>query len=307
MVASVRKSADKGVNPPEVVTLLAPCKVNLLLRVLGRRGDGYHELETWMQKLDLADEISLRILPQPEIVLHCDDPDIPGGAGNLAWRAAQAFLKASRKSTGKGVEIHLQKKVPSGAGLGGGSSDAGTVLRGLNRLFDHEFTDQELVKMATPLGADVPFFAVEHSAVLATGIGEAMVPVEPLTNCSIILVNPGFSVSTKWVFETFALTSDSEESRMSPSRIHDVKALSLDDMCNDLEQVTSGAFSEIEQMKKKLLDLGAYKAMMSGSGPTVFGVFPDDRSDMVAVQGAADRLRLEYKERVFVTRSYTGA
>jgi 4-diphosphocytidyl-2-C-methyl-D-erythritol kinase len=308
MAATMQKSDAGGATlPGRMIRLVAPCKVNLLLRVLGRRADGYHELETWMQKLDLADEIVLKILPQPGIVLHCDDPALPGGPGNLAWRAAQSFFKASRKGQGKGVEIHLQKKIPAGAGLGGGSSDAGTVLRGLNTIFGREFTDQELVAMATPLGADVPFFAVDQVAVLATGIGEVMVPVPPLTDCSVILVNPGFSVSTRWVFETFALTSGREESRMAPSRIHDVNALSLDDMCNDLEQVTSGAFPEIEQMKQKLLDLGAYKAMMSGSGPTVFGVFPDGRSDMVAVQGAADRLRLEYKERVFVTRSCAGA
>lgn len=291
----------------DVLTLPAPCKVNLLLKVLGKRADGYHELETWMQKLDLVDEITLRLLPNPEIILHCDEPGIPSGPGNLAWRAAQTFFGASRRGEGRGVEIHLHKIIPSGAGLGGGSSDAGTVLRGLNRLFQGEFTDGELVALATPLGADVPFFAVEHSAVVATGIGEVMVPVDHLADCTIILVNPGFPVSTKWVFENFALTTDIEDSRIPASRIHDVNALSLRDMYNDLEQVTSGAFSEIESMKKKLLEAGAYKAMMSGSGPTVFGVFPDDRSDMVAVQGAADRLRLEYKERVFVTRSFTGA
>lgn len=294
-------------KPTDVLTLPAPCKVNLLLKVLGKRADGYHELETWMQKLDLVDEITLRLLPNPEIILHCDEPGIPSGPGNLAWRAAKSFFRASRRGEGRGVEIRLHKKIPSGAGLGGGSSDAGTVLRGLNRLFQGEFTDGELVALATPLGADVPFFAVEHSAVVATGIGEVMVPVDHLTDCTIILVNPGFPVSTKWVFENFALTTDIEDSRIPASRIHDVNALSLRDMYNDLEQVTSGAFSEIESMKKKLLEAGAYKAMMSGSGPTVFGVFPDDRSDMVAVQGAADRLRLEYKERVFVTRSFTGA
>lgn len=291
----------------ETMRMQAPCKVNLLLRVVGRRPDGYHELETWMQKLDLCDDIVLRLLPRPGIVLRCDDDTLPDGAANLAWRAAAAFFAASGRAKGRGVEIQLHKRIPSGAGLGGGSSDAGTVLRGLNMLFSREFGAQELVKLATPLGADVPFFAVEHSAVLATGIGEVMAPVAPLTDCTFVLVNPGFSVSTKWVFETFALTRDSENSTMSPFRKQDIDTLSLRDMGNDLERVTSSRYSEIEHMKQQLLDAGAYKAMMSGSGPTVFGVFPDDRSDQVAVQGAAGRLRLQYKDRVFVTRSCAGA
>lgn len=287
--------------------LRAPCKVNLTLQVLGRRDDGYHELQTWMQKLDFCDEIDLHVRRRPGITLCCDDPGLPTGPENLAWRAAQTFLAASRQGRDWGVEIDLKKHIPSGAGLGGGSSDAGAVLRGLNALFGHEFSAEDLVRMATPLGADVPFFAVDHAAVLASGIGEVMVPVPALARCSFILINPGFGVSTRWVFTNFALTRNSGESRMAPFRIHDVAALSLDDMCNDLEQVTSSMYSDIEHMKQLLLDAGAYKAMMSGSGPTVFGVFPDDRSDSVAVQGAADRLRLQYKDRVFVARACAGA
>lgn len=291
----------------KAVHLLAPCKVNLILRVVGRRPDGYHELETWMQKLDLCDEITLRLLPHPGVELYCDDPAIPNDHTNLASRAASAFFEASSRAEGCGVEIHLLKKIPSGAGLGGGSSDAGSVLRGLNTMFDNEFEREDLVRLATPLGADVPFFAVEDSGVFATGIGEIMQPVKPLDNCTFILVNPGFSVSTKWVFETFALTRRIEDSMMSAFRKQDVATLSLDDMCNDLELVTSKAFSEIERMKKQMLDAGAFRVMMSGSGPTVFGVFPDDTSDQVAVRSAAERLCLQYKERVFVTRSCVGA
>lgn len=287
--------------------LQAPCKVNLLLRVVGRRADGYHELETWMQKLDLYDDITLQLVSRPGVVLQCDEPGLPADATNLAWRAAEAFFAASSRAQGRGVEIYLNKRIPTGAGLGGGSSDAGTVLRGLNTMFDQEFSERELVALATPLGADVPFFAVEHSAVLATGIGEIMLPVPALDNCTFVLVNPGFSVSTKWVFETFALTRHSEDSIMSPFRKQDVTTLSLEDMGNDLELVTSRKFSEIERMKKQLLDAGASEAMMSGSGPTVFGVFPDDKSDQVAVQDAADKLRLQYNDRVFVTRSCAGA
>lgn len=291
----------------ERVRLLAPCKINLMLRVTGRRADGYHELETWMQKLDLYDEVTLQILPEPGISLSCDDPTLPCDSSNLAWKAAASFFAVSEKAKGAGVEIHLKKKIPSGAGLGGGSSDAGSVLLGLNRAFGNELRDDVLIKLATPIGADVPFFTVKHSAVLATGIGEVMTPVKPLAKCTFILINPGFSVSTKGIFETFALTRRNEDSIMSHFRKHEVNTLSLGDMYNDLELVTSGKFSEIERMKKQLLDAGAYKAMMSGSGPTVFGVFLDDESDQVAVQGVAENLRLKYKDRVFVTRSCAGA
>lgn len=290
----------------EVVQLFAPCKVNLVLDVVGRRADGYHELRTWMQKLDLFDELTVHIKKGEGITLKCSDESVPSDATNLAWRAAQAFLDASIRAKGYGVDIELKKRIPSGAGLGGGSSDAGTLLQGLNRVFDEEFSEQELVKLATPLGADVPFFAVEHSAVWATGIGEKMVPVPPLADCSFILLNPGFHVSTKWVFETFALTSKEEPSSIAASRRQEVSALSLDDMRNDLELVTSGTFSEIGLMRQRLLEAGAYTAMMSGSGPTVFGVFPDGKADSVAIQGAADRLRLEYKENVFIARACAG-
>ena len=291
----------------QVLHLQAPAKINLILRVVGRRPDGYHELETWMQKVCLFDEITLRLVTEPGVKLHCDDPTLPADHTNLAWRAAAAFLKAGSCGEGVGVEIVLKKKIPSGAGLGGGSSDAGTVLRGLNRLFGNEFSQAELVDMAVPLGADVPFFAVEHSAVLATGIGEIMQPVRPLESYTFVLVNPGFAVSTKWVFQNLALTRQGEGSILARFRKHEIGTLSLKDMRNDLELVTSRKFPEITRMKQQLLDAGASEAMMSGSGPTVFGVFPDDKSDQVAVEGVAEELRHQYKERVFVARSCAGA
>ncbi|WP_136797727.1 MULTISPECIES: 4-(cytidine 5'-diphospho)-2-C-methyl-D-erythritol kinase [Desulfosediminicola] len=291
----------------EVLHLQAPCKINMMLRVVGRRVDGYHELETWMQKLDLYDEIELELTSQPGITLVCDDPDLPVDETNLAYRAAKIYFESSKRAKGFGAALNLKKRIPSGAGLGGGSSDAGTVLRGLNHHFGDEFSQEELVRKAACLGADVPFFVVPYSAVMATGIGEVMQPVEPLTSCTIVLVNPGFSVSTKWVFENLALTTKIEESILPRFRKHDIETLSYNDMCNDLELVTSMKFSEIEQMKHDLLNTGASRAMMSGSGPTVFGVFPDDKSGQVAVQDAAEMLRQQYKDGVFVTRSCVGA
>lgn len=300
----------QGVKPNDgtVLHLKAPAKVNLSLRVLGRRPDGYHELETWMQKLDLYDTITLRVRNREGVTLSCDDARVPADATNLAARAAQAFLAASERGRGFGVEIDLQKKIPVAAGLGGGSSDAGTVLQGLNALFDCELTERELLDLARPIGADVPFFASGHSAVLARGIGDIMQPVRPLANVTFVLMNPGFAVSTRWVFETFALTAGGKDSILTGFRKNDVESLSLDNVCNDLELVTSEKYPEVEQMKQRLLDAGAVKAIMTGSGPTVFGIFPDSKgSDQVDIVGVADRLRQEYSEKVFVTRACAGA
>lgn len=281
--------------------------MNLLLRVVGRRRDGYHELETWMQKLDLFDDITLQMTEHPGVSLECDWPDVPVDGSNLACRAASAYLAASNRLKGSGVQIVLHKSIPAGAGLGGGSSDAGTVLQGLNRIAGMEFSEAELIDLARPLGADVPFFAVEHGAVLATGVGDVMVPVENQSNCTFILLNPGFHVSTKWVFETFALTSENEDSIVASFRKHDIASLSLKNMYNDLEPVTSGKYPEIEQMKERLIDAGAFRAMMSGSGPTVFGVFPDRESEEIDFSGVAARLRRDYQYRVFVVRAWVGA
>lgn len=289
------------------LVLQAPAKVNLLLRVVSRRPDGYHELETWMQKLDLCDELVVSLTEDEGVTLACSDPELPADNTNLAWRAAETFLKASSRLDGLGVRIQLDKMIPAGAGLGGGSSDAGTVLKGLNELAGDEFNERQLVDLARPLGADVPFFAVNHVAVLATGIGDVMQPVESLAAYTFVLVNPGFHVSTRSVFENFALTTDAETSIVAGFRKHDIASLSLENMYNDLERITIGEFSEIEQIKAQLLAEGASAAMMSGSGPTVFGVFSDSGSDKVDFNAVVKRLQRESQYRVFVARACVGA
>ncbi|WP_163339625.1 4-(cytidine 5'-diphospho)-2-C-methyl-D-erythritol kinase [Desulfopila sp. IMCC35008] len=289
------------------LTLWAPAKINLNLHVVGRRADGYHELETWMQKLALYDEICLQPTTAAGIQLACSTLGVPSDHTNLAWKAADVFLKNSSRFGHHGIRIHLKKNIPAAAGLGGGSSDAGTVLRGLNRLCDFEFSEQQMVDMARSLGADVPLFAVEHSAVLARGVGDIMEPVPSLDNYTYILVNPDFEVSTKWVFETFALTRQNENSILAGFRKDESPSLSLKNMHNDLERITSGKFPEIEQMKGRLLKAGASAAMMSGSGPTVFGLFPDADSEEIDLPAVAESIRREYCYKVFVVRASVGA
>lgn len=294
-------------DPQTSLHLLAPAKINLFLHVLGRRPDGYHDLETWMQKLDLVDEITLHIRKDGKIDLACDDQSLPADAGNLAWKAAEMFFSASRRGKGCGVDIHLEKRIPIAAGLGGGSSDAGTVLRGLNAYFDSEFSENELLAMALRLGADVPFFVTGHDAVLAGGVGEIMQPVPALAGYSFLLINPGFSVSTRWVFENLALTRRYKKSKLPGFQKCTSGSLPLDELINDLEQVTLVRHPEIEDMKKTLIAAGAKAAMMSGSGPTVFGVFPDTSTGYATLQGIADDLRRKFGERIFVTRAKDGA
>ena len=290
------------------ISIQAPAKINLLLRVMGRRADGYHDLETWMQKIDLYDQIELELHHGATVEFFSDDVSIPADASNLAVRAALAFLQASEKSKGYGVQITLHKNIPVAAGLGGGSSDAGAVLRGLNNLFDREFSEKQLLELARPLGADVPFFAVDHDAVFATGIGNIMVPVESLDNCSFVVVNPDFFVSTAWVFQNLALTSLPKTSKLSCFQKYKAVALFLREMHNDLEEVTNAEHPQIEKMKNALLGVGASQVLMSGSGPTVFGVFPDTEkpfgSELKRIVGA---FRQEYGEKVFLSRACTGA
>ena len=290
------------------ISVQAPAKINLYLKVLSRRSDGYHDLETWMQKLDLYDYIVLELFPGSGVECSCNDASIPVDETNLAVRAAKAFLERSKKGQGSGAIITLQKNIPVAAGLGGGSSDAGAVLRGLNALFELEFSEKQLVELARPLGADVPFFATGHDAVLARGVGDIMYPVDSVKNCFFVLVNPDFFVSTAWVFQNLSLTSLMKNSKLSCFQMHKAASLSLADMHNDLEQVTSAKHPEIEKIKKSLLMAGASQVMMSGSGATVFGVFPDSekllRSDLERIVG---ELRQEYGEKVFLSRACTGA
>ena len=289
--------------------LRAPAKINLYLHVLGKRSDGYHDLETWMQKLDLCDTITLEVIDQAGWVdFRCSDPSIPSGMDNLAAKAARAFLAAAPVPLPFGVRITLDKVIPMAAGLGGGSSDAGTVLRGLNHLCGTVLTADQLMPLAKSLGADVPFFAIDHPAVIAQGVGEILHPIPSLADCWFILVNPDFFVSTAWVFGNFRLTRAVKPSKLSCfQRPGSVSSL-LSVMENDLEAVTVAKHPELDEIKEILRQAGAARVLMSGSGPTVFGVFPDGESAKNADLGEVVMdLRHRVKARIYLSRAYTGA
>lgn len=296
----MRQKVAVSVDAGKMLRLPAPAKINLFLRILGRRPDGYHNLDTVMQKLDLCDFVTLSIVDEPGVVLRCPDSDLPEDCSNIVFRAATAFLTACA-GAGVGVHITLEKRIPVAAGLGGGSSDAGAVLLGLNRLLKTDLSIDELIGIARPLGADVPFFVTGYGAVRAEGIGDLMTPVPSLTGCTIVLANPGLSVSTRWVYEKYALTIAGKDSKIVSFSEKLESAFSCAEV-NDLEQVTLYSHPEIKTLKHELLALGASSVLMSGSGPTVFGIFPDgDDGFSTLVRQAVHVLQQRKSVKVFVT------
>jgi 4-diphosphocytidyl-2-C-methyl-D-erythritol kinase len=265
--------------------ILAPAKINLYLKITGRRADGYHELNMLMQKLALYDQLELTLVSEPVIYLSCPGTDLPVNAENIVYRAARLFLDRLGKRD-QGIHIVLNKEIPVAAGLGGGSSDAAAVLLALDKLLITRCTADTLAAMVLELGADVPFFIFSGAAAWATGIGEKLEPAVSLSGYRVLLVNPGISVSTKWAYETFALTSggnifnlNSSQKEQSLDRLGDnfwQRPFHPDTLINDLETVTAEKFSLIKRIEQDLRAFGAVGSMMSGSGPTVFGLFSSD-------------------------------
>lgn len=263
----------------EQLILKSPAKINLRLEILGRRDDGYHELKTIFQKISLHDTLRFSLKKGRGISIRADHPDLPVGEKNLIHRAAQSIFKISDYR--EGVEIEIEKKIPLGAGLGGGSSNAATTLMALNRLLKTKLSRKELMELGVEIGADVPFFFLKGAA-LASGIGERLRKIE-VPNLWLVLIYPNFEVSTRWAYQNFDRSSPSE--RLTNETFH----ISLDTflknpkgvsqiLFNDLEAVVSREYAQVESMKKMLSTSGAIGAMMTGSGPTVFGIFPEERS-----------------------------
>jgi len=259
------------------VTLQAPAKVNYRLDVIARRPDGYHELRMIMQRVNLCDQITLTVGDTPGIRVACGSEWVPDGEENIAWKAARAMLDLAGQPTG--VEIVIQKNIPVAAGLGGGSSDCATVLLGLNDLLGLELSRQQLLEIGLKLGADVPFFVFQQAA-LAEGIGERLSPLSMMPRVWLVLVNPNLPVSTAWVYKNVQFTQP-HPLVTTPDSFEDVAALCRV-LSNDLESVTIPAFPVISEIKDALVAHGACCSLMSGSGPTVFGLFSDETTARLA-------------------------
>jgi 4-diphosphocytidyl-2-C-methyl-D-erythritol kinase len=259
-----------------------PAKVNLGLHVHGKREDGFHELETIFQMVSLFDDVELELLSSG-IKLECDMPGIPTDDTNLVCKAA-LLLRKSYQVEGKGVSIRLKKKIPFGAGLGGGSGNAAGVLMGLNRLWDLNIDREKLFTLAAELGSDVPFFLTSPCA-LGKGRGERLKVLESCSKFQVLLVFPGFPIATSWVYQNLRLKLTKRPNNISILR----KNLSLSNITslgsqlyNDLESVVIQKFPEVKVVKDELWAWGALGVLLSGSGSTVFGIFDDPEKAQVA-------------------------
>jgi len=261
--------------------VLAPAKINLSLKILGRRNDGFHEIDTLIAPISLYDEIRIdKGRLGKGIEFRCDDPSVPQGGDNLAVRAAKAFFEAAKIDPA--VSIELKKKIPHGAGLGGGSSDAASVLLALNKLFDVKLSREALAEMAAPIGSDVPFF-IFQSAARCEGRGEIVTPVKLQRQFSILLLKPAFAVSTAWAYSRW------QHSREIPGIRYEAQEFGGQTFANDLERPVFEKFVFLVQLKMWLLsqsEVGA--ALMSGSGSTMFVVMRENAdADSVATRARA--------------------
>lgn len=263
-------------NNARTLRVHAPAKINLTLDVLGQRPDGYHELATIMVPLTLADELEIIFKPQPvsDIRIITAEPELQDPHTNLAALAAAKFLQAGRLNAA--VQLKLKKNIPLGAGLAGGSSDAAAVLRGLQQL-TAALEPEQLRQLAEELGSDVPFCLLNQPA-LATGRGEQLTPLKNALPMEIVILKPDFSLSTAAIFKAWSPDPQAapagQEAFLAAWELQDLKAL-CSYMHNHLEATVRRRYPEIETLKQHLLAAGALRAQMSGSGPSVFGVFAD--------------------------------
>jgi 4-diphosphocytidyl-2-C-methyl-D-erythritol kinase len=280
--------------------LKAYAKINLSLDVLGKMENGYHELRMIMQTVDLYDIVTLDTRPEG-ISIECGGSRIPADKTNIAWKAAATMMEQFGIS--EGVNIGIQKRIPIAAGLAGGSSDAAAVLRGMNQLFSLNLNAEELCQVGKMVGADVPY-CVRGGTMLAEGIGEILTELPDFSGVELVLLKPKVGVSTAWVYGNLKLSEVPDGSR--PGTEHLIQALEQKDlryiarnMKNVLEGVTIPKYEVVQQAKDKLLAMGSAGSMMSGSGPTVFGIF----EDRAAADEAARKLSIDGRWYCYRTRS----
>lgn len=258
----------------EQIVLKAYAKINLGLDVLGRLPNGYHKVKMVMQTVGIFDELTLE-KAEGEVTATTDSAELPVDRDNLICRAA--VLMRETYAIKEGVRIHLKKAIPIAAGMAGGSTDAAAVMLGMNRLFSLERPKEELMRLSVSIGADVPYCILGGTA-LAEGIGEILTPLAPAPACHVLVARPDISVSTKYVYEHL----DAAGKLQHPDIDGMVDAIGkgslpgiLKRLGNVLESVTIPAYPVIDAIKERMLALGAAGSLMSGSGPTVFGIFPD--------------------------------
>ena len=259
----------------------AYAKINLGLHIVGKRPDGFHDIETIFHRIDLFDVINIE--KSADISISCTDPSIPAGPENLCWKAAEILRKES--GTALGARITIEKKIPVGAGLGGGSSDAASVLTALNEMWGLFLRKDELQRLALNLGSDVPYF-LEKSTAYGEGRGERLTPLELNLPYWIVLINPNIHISTPWAYSRLA----EERNGVFPRRPNLLEGIG-DDLVNgilraenDFEGIVFREHPKIGKIKQQLKEFGALLSLMSGSGSTMFGLFNDKDHAVNALQ-----------------------
>jgi 4-diphosphocytidyl-2-C-methyl-D-erythritol kinase len=260
------------------VKIRAPAKINLGLRVVGKRADGYHLLDTIMVAVTLFDDLEIKKRKRDkskgeqvaQLRVTCDHPLVPRGEKNLAYRAASLLLH--KAGVTELLDIHIRKRIPVGAGLGGGSSDAAAAMVGITRLLKLHFSPRRLEKLAACIGADVPFF-IRARPVRARGIGDKLTPLKRVPSWWLVILYPGFPVSTAWVYGNLRLNLTKSRANTKLSTLLTSAPKFADLLVNDLEVVTVKRYRRIKLLKDSLIELGAAKALMTGSGSAVFGIF----------------------------------
>lgn len=279
-------------------TQKAYAKINLGLDVLRRREDGYHEVKMIMQTVDICDDLIFERTAQPGICIRTDHEELPVDGSNLIYKAADLLMR--EKGITEGVKITLTKRIPIAAGMAGGSSDAAAAMRGLNHLFAMGYTTEELQRLGVKLGADIPYCIV-GGTMLSEGIGEILSPLPTPPACYLVVAKPGINVSTKFVYENLHADSLTVHPDID-GMIEAIKEGNLQGMTdrlgNVLEIVTVKEYPVIEEIKELMRRKGAENALMSGSGPTVFGIYTDQGQ---AKRAALEIERKEMAKQVFVT------
>ncbi len=291
----------KEVQKMDSLWINAPAKINLGLDVVRKREDGYHEVKMIMQSIRLFDRLTLTKSRTPGIHLSTNLNFLPVNEDNLVYKSARLLM--DEFGIDDGLDIHLDKRIPVAAGMAGGSTDAASCMLALNRLFHLKLSNEELMKRGVTLGADIPYCIMKGTA-LSEGIGEILSPLPNAPDCYVLIAKPGFHVSTKFVYSNLKL----DETTKHPDIDHMIGCIRKNDlyglcssMANILETVTIPEHPEIENIKNTMLENGAIGSLMSGSGPTVFGIF----DDLDKAKSAKEKCReLPYRCFVFVTDFY---
>ena len=281
------------------ITLLSPAKINLTLEVIRKRQDGYHDIRSIVQPINLFDEVRIEVEKGDGITLESTGIEIPRGKENLAWRAAEVFLKECGVSLK--IRIFIKKRIPVGAGLGGGSGNAAAVLVGINRI-TNKFSEDDLIRFSSKIGADVPLFIHCRSSIIE-GIGDKVTLISSFPLFYYVLLNPGFEVSTKRIYELWdeafkeeGLIRDGIEHKISLFRRGEFPLI------NDLEKLAIAIYPEIKNLREKLISMDVEAVSMTGSGPTVFGVFNDEKKAKMIY----DYFRDSTKFKVFFAQGISG-